>query len=264
MRVIETREVPLAEILVGDYEVRSAEEDLELPALAESIRRDGLLQALGVVETEAGYRLVHGHRRYSACLMARVTPVRCDVIEGDGRALERASMIENYHRRDVSPIERAAQIGHALESQLMTVGELAETFGRSEDWVRRQAAMMAWPIDVVEAVHRRELSVAAAEHLAEIEDDVYRVFLIRQAVDGGCTERTAIAWLAGWRAQVPATALPASVPAEPGGGPKVVMPRCVCLGCRAECPPDGLGMAYLCPHCLVALQTGGRVTSMSV
>lgn len=257
MRVIETIVVPLAEIVVGDYEVRAAETDPEIQALADSIRREGLLVAMGCVRRDGQLRLVHGHRRYTACVLARVTPVRVDVLEGDDAAMERASIIENYHRKDVSPIERAAQICAVLEGGTMTVEELAAVFDRSVDWVRDQAAMMAWPDDVRDAVHSRVLSAGAGNQLARIVDGAYRGFLIAQAVESGCTERTAQGWLAGWRAMLPAEQVVQQVPApaEPGHAP--VVPQAMCAGCRGMVRPDGLVPVFVCPACAVRLRQGG-------
>lgn len=260
MKVLRTETVPLAAILVGDYEVRSAEDDPDLPALADSIRRHGLLQAMGVVEKADGLHLVHGHRRYSACIMARLSHVRVDVLEGDDATMERASIIENYHRKDVTPMERAAQIAGAIESGAMGIEELAETFGRSVDWVREQVAMMSWPGDVQDLVHRRVLSPSAARHLAQVTDDAYRGFLLGHAVEGGCTERTAVAYLMGWRMQQPAEQVVLTPQVEQQGPPRPVLPKSLCMGCHEAFAPDGMAIAYLCPGCVVALQTGGKVT----
>lgn len=259
MKVKETREVALAEILVGEYEARVAEEDPGLTALAASIRTFGLLTALGVVETEKGLQLVHGHRRYSACVMARVTRVRVDVLEGTTAEMERASIVENYHRRDISPVERAAQIANAVSRELMPVEELAETFGRSVTWIREQVAMMDWPADVLEAVHAGSVSVAAAMHLARVTDDSYREFLVNSARESGCSGRTAAAWLQGWRAMQPVEEVVTMEAPPVEGGPRVEVPRTLCMGCGESYRPDGLVMVYVCPACVTALQGGGRV-----
>ena len=254
MRVVRTETVPLATIVVGDYEVRTAESDPELPALAESIRNDGLLVALGVVEKGDGLHLVHGHRRYSACIMARVSSVRVDVLEGDKAGLERASIIENYHRRDISAMERAAQIAAVVENGTMKVDELAEVFHRSVEWVNDQIAMMAWPGDVQGAVHRGQLSVGAAEHLAKIRDDSYRGFLVMQAVESGCTARTAQSWLAGWRAMLPVETVAAQTVSGGDGGAPRQAPQSMCVKCKGMMSPEGLVPVYVCPRCVVALR----------
>lgn len=259
MKVVETKTVALAEILVGEYEVRGAQDDPELPALAESIRREGLLQALGVVQRDDGLHLVHGHRRYSACILARLSHVRVDVLEGDNATMERASIIENYHRKDVTPMERATQISKAVDSGAMSVEELAGTFHRSIDWVHEQMAMLTWPLDVQELVHQRVLSPSAAKHLAKVSDDTYRAFLLGHAVDGGCSERTALSYLMGFQQQVPAEAVVLTPPAESQGPPRPVLPKSLCMGCHDAFPPDGMAIAYLCPGCVVNLQTGGRI-----
>jgi hypothetical protein len=113
---------------------------------------------------------------------------------------------------------------------------------------------------VQEVVHARQLSPTAAGHLAKITDDEYRLFLLRNAIENGCSERTAIGWLQGWRAMIPAEQVAASPVQDERGPMRPVVPRSVCLGCRESYPPDGLCMTWLCPTCLGVLQTGGTVS----
>jgi len=257
--VSESLVVPLASIRVGQYEVRTAEEDPDLPSLAASIREHGLLCAMGVVRRNGELHLVHGHRRYSACVMARLTEVRVDVLRDDPQMAQRASLIENYHRRDVSPMERAAQIAQILGSGLMTLQEVADVFHRSVDWVRDQVAMTEWPSDLVEMVHQRRISPTAAQHLAKIDDAAYRQFLERHAAEDGCTERTAIAWVQGYRGARPAEEVLAE--GAPGGTEPlpVVLPRSICMGCHQPQEGGSLGVAYVCGPCLILLAQGGRI-----
>lgn len=89
--------------------IRTALGDLD--ELADSIRVHGILQPLVVCRHPSrpgGYQLLAGHRRMAAAQMAglRAVPVviRSDV--GDGAAIE-VMLIENCHRADLSPMEKA-------------------------------------------------------------------------------------------------------------------------------------------------------------
>jgi ParB family chromosome partitioning protein len=75
---------------------------------AESIRTQGILSPLLVrPNTEQGFEIVFGARRYRAAQMAdaATVPVRIKNLT-DAEALE-AQLIENLQRRDVHPMEEA-------------------------------------------------------------------------------------------------------------------------------------------------------------
>lgn len=259
MKAVVTKTIPISEIVVGAFETRAVGDVEGIRELAASIRADGLLQPLMVRTAEAGYELVFGHRRYLACVEAGVAEVACTVVEADDAEAEKASLIENYHRRDVSPMERAVQIAAAAESGTMAIPEIARVFSRTAAWVQEQIAMLAWPDDVKEAVHARIMAPSAAEHLAKVIDDDYRAVLMRSACENGCTERTAIAWLQGWRSMLPAAEaveLEVAPTRDPTG---VVVPMSLCIGCRTNHRPDHLGCVYLCPECICELQSGAPV-----
>jgi len=251
------RMVKLAEILVGGYEVRSLEEDPELKDLAADIQANGLLNPLSVAATPEGLRLVAGHRRYSACLLGHVVEVPVRVFEWTEDERRRAAFSENFHRKDVTPMEQAAAIAEALEGGAMTVEQVAATFGRSVEWVRDQVALLAWPVDVQGAVHARQISVAAGRELARVTDENYRAVLLRSGVENGVTARQAAAWVAGWEASQP-VGLALQAEAEPGPArPGYVPPETLCMGCHAGFSPDGMVPVLVCPACVALLRQYG-------
>src|SRR4030042_459112 len=150
----EFRLVNLAEILLGEDVGRTVDEDPGLPGLARSIAADGLMKPLTLEERPEGLVLVSGHRRYSACLMARLAEVPCRVYPAGQAKMIRMAFVENHHRKDVTPLEQAHRIGQVLDAGTMTVEEVAETFGRRVGWGGGQLAMVAWPGGVQEEVPR--------------------------------------------------------------------------------------------------------------
>ena len=251
--------VPLASILLGDYEVRTPESDPGLEELAASIAAVGLINPMTVEERPEGLYLVAGHRRYSACVLARIAEVPVCVRGADAGMSRRVSFAENYHRRDVTPMEQAAVMSDVLSSGEMTIEEVAGTFRRSVEWVRDQVALLEMPDDVQAALHRRQLSVAAGRQLAKISDDEYRGFLLKTGIENGLTERTAQMWVASWQAMVPVSAT-ANLSANPeGAGPPRPAMLAICMACHDQFPPDGMCMVPVCPGCVAVLRERGLV-----
>lgn len=250
-------EIGLAEIEVGGFEVRVLEDDAELVALADSIRADGLIEALIVRATGEGYELVAGHRRLAACRLAGFERVSCRVLSGDEGSCERVSIAENEFRRDVSPVERAWQIRRAYESGAMGLEDLGRAYGRRVEWVEGQLAILSWPERVQRAVHEGKMGVGVGRQLARVEDEGYREVLITAALESGCTERTAAGWVAGYKAMEPAVEVAERVAVSDGSGGAVVMPMVVCPGCLESFRPDAMVAVGLCMGCRGTLEGGG-------
>jgi ParB/RepB/Spo0J family partition protein len=252
----ELRRVPLASIVVGDHEVRGAEDDPELASLAANIAENGLLEPLIVEDREGVLHLVAGHRRWSACNLARIPVVNVVVRKGSVQEMKRISWAENFHRKDLSAVQQARAIADVVADGTITIAEVAATFRRSVEWVKDQLEILSWPEDVQAAVHSRKLNVSAASNLAQIADPTYRAFLLQTAVNDGATARTTAGWLQGWQAQLPAgqVVLQEAPAGPPGAGP--VLPLSLCLGCRGEFSPAGLCPVFVCPTCVSHLREG--------
>lgn len=139
-------EIQISAIEPDPAQPRRAFDEEKLRALADSIRRHGLLQEPGVVAVDAGdgaptrYRLVWGERRWRACALAGLTTVRCRVLPrgSDGAEhdlrLKDQQWAENMERENLSAIEEAIAVQEALEvarklDPAAADGDLAEKVG---------------------------------------------------------------------------------------------------------------------------------------
>ena len=105
-KILEYRELPLADLLVDKGQVRTQDVDKEVDQLAESIRRQGLLQPIVVCAAaeEGKWEILSGQRRHLAhkllgrkAINAAVLDVRVD--EAEAKAI---SITENLVRRNLS------------------------------------------------------------------------------------------------------------------------------------------------------------------
>lgn len=110
---METREIKLSEIRISSSNIRrdlgAGTEDTSIEDLANSIQEQGLLNPIIVREiSDNKYDLIAGQRRYLACsrLDMDTIPaiVRDDLDDTDASVI---SLIENVHRADLSPIDKA-------------------------------------------------------------------------------------------------------------------------------------------------------------
>lgn len=110
---LEVKEVPLISINISSLNTRkdlgAGTEDAGLADLALSIKEKGLLNPITVLKKENGtYDLIIGQRRFLACkqLGLETIPaiVRDSMDDTDATIL---SLVENVHRADMSPIDKA-------------------------------------------------------------------------------------------------------------------------------------------------------------
>lgn len=225
--------------------------------LVGSIRRRGLIQAITVKPDGEGYVVVAGHRRLEACTRLGMDKIACQIARGDEAAMREITFAENFFRDDLSPVEQAVAIAKEYESGGMNVEQLAAGFRRSVDWVKRQVSICQWPEDVLEIMHRDGISVAAAANLALVDDDSYRKFLIRNAVENGVTAQTTAGWLQAYRASQPGEVAEV-LEGEQEGPPLVPMaPQGVCMCCGHIKRVDAMSHVPLCPACISHIRNEG-------
>ena len=249
--------VPVEKIKVGDYAQRIEGEDKELDGLAASIGRIGLVMPLVVAPDGDSFVLVAGHRRLAAAIRCGMATVPCVKASARGNVAAEITFAENMFRKDLSPIELAAAVKDCIENKVMTVDELAAGLHRSTEWVRRMVAMLDWPPDILEVIHDESISISAAHNLALVNDDSYRAFLVKNAVDSGATARSTAAWLQAWRTMQP---MEQAVTAEPGSAesrPMPMVPQAPCLACGQVYRSDELSHVPICAGCIQAIRNAG-------
>jgi len=243
---------------VGEYAQRIDPEDPENIELAKSIERVGVINPLVVVDNNGVLLLIAGHRRLAAARVAGLSVVPCFVRAPDKNVEAEISFAENFHRKDLSPVELGCALKDCVERKTMTVAELAAGFHRSEHWVHSMMAINDWPADVQQAMHYSKLSIAAASNLALVTEDTYRNFLINNAVESGATARTTAAWLQAWRAMLPQEAAVNAEPLLPGATQAPMIPQAPCLCCSQLFKVNEMSHVPVCGACVQILRSVGQ------
>jgi ParB family chromosome partitioning protein len=139
---MEVKEIPVARIAVSEANTRKdladGQADSTIEDLAESIHQQGLLQPISVRPVDSDrYEVIAGQRRLMAVRLLGYTTIPAIVREGmtveDATAV---SLVENVHRADMNPRDKAAAFGRLL-AHLGTVGEVARTTGVGEATIRK-------------------------------------------------------------------------------------------------------------------------------
>lgn len=250
-------DLKLGEIRVGDHEQRLDYALDEIEGLAKSIERVGLLYPIVVRAGDEGYIVVEGHRRLRACKKLGWETITCSVQEGEGKKIAETAFAGNFHRKELSDVELAGAMKDAHENGGLEIADLAKGFDKSEHWVRGMLAIMNWPGDVQQVVHRRIISLSAARNIALVEDETYREHLLRTAVENGATARTTAAWLQGWRSMAPVEEVVVAAPEAGTREVQPLVPQVPCFCCATVFNCDEVSHVPICFDCVKIIRKAG-------
>jgi ParB family chromosome partitioning protein len=188
----ELAQIRVDEIAPNARQPRRRFEPEATAGLAESIRRQGLLQPV-VVRPRAGggYELIAGERRWRAARDAGVEEVPALVREADDRDSLLLALVENVAREQLSAVEEARAYAALLDEFGLSLGELAQRVGRSKSSVSNRLRLLELPDDILWMVARGELTEGHARAVLSVPENDERVRLARRIVRSGLSVRAA-------------------------------------------------------------------------
>ncbi len=187
--------MPVGTLQAGKYQPRTRMDEGALNELADSIRAQGLLQAILVRPIADGkhgvtHEIIAGERRFRAAQIAGLTEVPVLVREVDDQGAAAMALIENMQREDLNPLEEAQGIQRLIDEFHFTHEQAAQSVGRSRSAVSNllrllnlakpvQSMLMAGDIDMGHA--RALLAVDAATQIALATEVVAKRMSVRDA-----------------------------------------------------------------------------------
>jgi ParB family chromosome partitioning protein len=124
--------VPVESLQPGRYQPRTRMDEASLNELAQSIRRQGLMQPILVRGVgPARYEIIAGERRWRAARIAGLGEVPVVVRDVPDQAALAMALIENIQRENLNPLEEATGIQRLIDEFKLTHQEAADAVGRS-------------------------------------------------------------------------------------------------------------------------------------
>jgi ParB family chromosome partitioning protein len=190
-----------------------------LEELAESIRRQGILQPLLVRPVGEGhYEIVAGERRYRAAQMVGLSEVPVHILEISEHEARLLALVENLQREDLNPYEETLGLLDLLSQELsrsreevvtllhqmrnerrgksthnvmgnpetMRVEEIFRVLGRMtwESSVQNRLPLLRLPEDLREALEAGTISYTVALELKKVKDGERRAELLEEVKAG--------------------------------------------------------------------------------
>jgi ParB family chromosome partitioning protein len=182
-------EIPVAAIRPNPYQPREHFDEEELASLAESIREVGILQPVLVRETDDGYELIAGERRWRAARRVGLQNIPALVRDTDDASALEHALVENVHRSDLNVLEEAAAYQQLIEDFGLTHEEVSIRVGRSRTSVTNTLRLLQLPPTVQRLVRDKSLTMGHARALLGTPDRALQEQLARRIVAEGLSVR---------------------------------------------------------------------------
>ena len=166
--------VALADVQPSGYNPRKHFDETSLAELADSIRRQGVLQPIGLrpIDKSGKFEIVFGERRYRASLLADMKDIPAVILNVSDEVAEEMAVTENLQRKDVTPIEEADAYRKLIESGRHDIHSLAVQFGKNEKYIRIRLKFTALIPEIAELLEKDELTISVASEICRYGKDI--------------------------------------------------------------------------------------------
>jgi ParB family chromosome partitioning protein len=183
------REIPIESISSNPYQPRGRWDHQELSELADSIRKSGIVQPVTVRPNGPGYQIIAGERRLRAAKLAAMSTIPALVRPASDQQLLELALVENIHRTDLNPIERAGAYQKYLKEFSLTQAEAAERLGENRSVVANYVRLLDLPEEVRQMLVDGDLSMGHARAILALPGDDLRRKLANRAMTGRLSVR---------------------------------------------------------------------------
>jgi len=142
----------------------------KIDELAKSIEEHGIIQPIVLRQTEGGYEIVAGERRWRAARKAGLKDVPCLIRELTDEKNALMALIENMQREDLNPIEEAAGLERMIHIFGLTQEQVSKSVGKSRPYIANALRLLKLPEEVQQMVSDGSLTSGHARAIAGIRD----------------------------------------------------------------------------------------------
>jgi ParB family transcriptional regulator, chromosome partitioning protein len=207
-------QIPISRVTRNPYQPRQQMDREALEALAESIRRHGVIQPILVTETAEGYQLVAGERRLQAAEMAGLQVIPAVVRHAVPREQLELALVENIQRADLNPMEEAHAYRQLIDEFGLSHEELAARVGRNRSTISNTLRLLQLPEPVRRAVAEGSISEGHARAIGGLDENRAQEELLSVVVARGVSVRETEELARRLRERPPAAAATPAVPAS--------------------------------------------------
>ena len=208
----------VGELARNKYQPRTIFDQSKLDELAQSIRKNGMIQPIAVRKNNSlsePYEIVAGERRWLAAQKAGLHEVPITILElNDSETLEIA-IVENIQREDLNIIEEAKGYKRLTEEFGHDQDKISKFMSKSRSHVSNTLRLLNLPKDIIAMIEQGELTAGQARPLigmpnaSEIAENVVKKKLAAREIETFIKQKK----------------LPANLPSIPKSIPAAIVER---------------------------------------
>ena len=183
------RKISPADIVPNPFQPRTVWDEDALSELVESIKANGIIQPIVVRETTDGFQIIAGERRWRAAKIAELSNIPALVRKADDSEMMELALVENIHRSDLNPLERAAAYQDYVRKFNLTQAEASQRLGENRSVIANYMRLLDLPIEVKQMLENKELSMGHARAILALPTDDLRRKLANRALAGRLSVR---------------------------------------------------------------------------
>lgn len=166
-------------------------DDVDIVALADSIRQHGLISPITVRRksfsspeddlhyAEETFEIIAGERRYLAMKMLGKESIPCIIIDADDAESAQVAIVENIMRKNLHMFEYAQAIDSLLKTYGLRQEELAVKMSTSQPNIANKLRLLRFSSTEREIILQSGLTERHARAVLRIKDDVKRLETLR-------------------------------------------------------------------------------------
>lgn len=163
--------VPTELVIPNRAQPRKIFKEKELLELAESIKENGIIVPLIVVDSGDGkFELVAGERRLRAARLAGLDRVPVSIKRATKKDTTVMSIIENVQRSDLNCVEEGLAYFQLMNEFGLTQEEVAKKIGKERSTIANFLRVLRLPQDVVMLLNKEQLSFGHAKVLVALTE----------------------------------------------------------------------------------------------
>lgn len=183
-------EISVSEIVPNPFQPRQTWNDEQLKDLSNSIRENGIIQPIIVRQKGANkYEIIAGERRFRAAQLVGLDKVPAMVRETTDTEMLALALIENIHRADLNPMERAGAYQKFLETFSLTQEQASQKLGEDRSVIANHIRLLSLPNEIKQMLVDGSLSMGHARAILALPTEDLKKKLANRAMAGRLSVR---------------------------------------------------------------------------
>ncbi len=183
-------EIKLSEVEVNPFQPRTDFDEDALAELADSIKKQGIIQPITVRRINAhSYQLISGERRLRASKLAGLTHVPAYIRTADDQQMLEMALIENIQRENLNAIEVALSFQRMIEECSLKQEELGDRVSKNRSTVTNYLRLLKLPPDIQASIRDGQISMGHAKALISVTDPGKQLYIHKHIIQQGLSVR---------------------------------------------------------------------------